>query len=190
MRLRRARGVRPHCGEVLLIGCEGAGKTLLCRQLERHCSSASTAAPLVDARTQPSVGVELVSLLHAGMHFSLREVGGVMQPVWHRYFEGCAAVILVADSSTMAATSSAGVEWYNLLASSLLMNKPLLLLLNKQDIPTAPSRAILQILLRLPQSNAPRRNIATLVGSARTGEGIPPLLEWIRIAMAHPTAPH
>ena len=103
--------VRP-ANEILLLGCESAGKTLLCRQLERLCSAASASALPLDAKTQPSIGVELLDIVYRKHNLSVREVGGAMQPVWQRYFEGCGAVVLVVDSSTAAGVGSGLIEWY------------------------------------------------------------------------------
>lgn len=177
-RIRRSRVSQSK--EVLLLGCEGAGKTLMCHQLERYCSKQPVNP--IDVTTQPTVGVELIDLTHGNFHFSVREVGGVMQPVWNRYFEGCAAVIFMSDSSSMAAMNCACVEWYNLLASSVLRDKPLLLIFNKRDDERALSEQILQLILRIPDTSSINmfgRNVAALSVSARTGEGIPALLKCV-----------
>ena len=90
-----SRSVLPHGGEILLLGCEGAGKTLLCRHLQRMTSRKPPAAAL-DTNTQPSIGVELLDVAHARRVFSLREVGGAMQPVWPRYFDNCRMVVFLS----------------------------------------------------------------------------------------------
>ena len=174
-----------------MLGCEGSGKTLLCRQLERWCSSAAAAtAQAIDSKTVPSVGVELLELLHGNRRFSVREVGGVMQPVWYRYFEGCSAVVFVADSSSAAAASSASIEWYNLLAARALRGTPTLLLLNKRDHPTALPQPTLQLLLRTPECELHMRGlpVAMLSISALTGEGMGSFLEWIGGALSRASA--
>ena len=51
--------------EVLLLGCEGAGKTLLCRHLDLLAGSRSGAA--LQTKTQPSIGVELLDLTHLSL---------------------------------------------------------------------------------------------------------------------------
>ena len=173
-----------------MVGCEGAGKTLLCRQLERCCKpkeKKKAEPPPVNAATQPSIGVELLDLVHRKKAFSVREVGGVMQPVWPRYFEACSAVVFVADASSAAAASAAAIEYYNLLLAPALKKKPLLLLLNKQDDPQVLSEPSLQLLLRLPECEAlhtsSERPLSHLPVSALTGEGVPALLDWIAEAL-------
>ena len=173
-----------------MVGCEGAGKTLLCRQLERCCrpkEKKKAEAPPVNAATQPSVGVELLDLVYRRKAFSVREVGGVMQPVWPRYFEACSAVVFVADASSSAAASAAAIEWYNLLLAPALKKKPLLLLLNKQDDPQVLSEPTLQLVLRIQECEAlhtsSERPLTHLPVSALTGEGFPALLDWIADAL-------
>ena len=180
----------PTSGSVLMVGCEGSGKTLLCRQLERCTKLGDKRAPPppVDAVTQPSVGVEMLDLTHRRKSITVREVGGVMQPVWHRYFDACTAVVLVADCSSTAAAAAAGVEWYNLLVAASLRKKPLMLLLNKQDDPHAVSAQMLHVLLRIPECEAlhssSERRLTHLSASALTGEGIPALLDWMAECVA------
>ena len=176
-------------GELLLVGNEGAGKTLLCRQLDRCCKPLKdkrAQPPPVDAATQPSIGVELLHLVHKKKSFTVREVGGGMQPVWSRYFEGCGAVVFAVDTTSSAAAAAAAIEWYNLLASPPLKKKPMLLLLNKRDDSEALSEAMLQLALRIPECEdaaSGQRNVGHLAVSALTGEGVPPLLDWMTEAL-------
>lgn len=172
-----------HLGEVLLLGNERAGKTLLCRQLENYCTPRDKRTPVqpVNPLTQPSVGVELLHLEHQRKAFSVREVGGAMQPVWPLYFEGCHVVVFVVDTSSTAAVSAAAIEWYNLLSCPALKHKPLLLLLNKSDSPTALSSEMLELALRFKECEAlhsSERHIGHLHVSALTGDGMLPLLDW------------
>ena len=177
---RRRRGaVQPDSGEVLLIGCEGSGKTLLSRHLQKLCSKDPSAT--LDVQTKPSVGVELAHLAHSRRAFTLREVGGVMLPLWPRYFDGCSALVFVADTTDAAASGSAVVEWYNLLADAQLQSKPALLLFNKRDSAQALPDLTLRMLFRLSElvSVGQERAITVLPVSALTGEGLPAVLDWV-----------
>ena len=174
------RDVVPHAGEVLLLGCEGAGKTLLCRHLARVTARRPPAAPL-NAATQPSIGVELLDVGHAKRAFSVREVGGSMQPVWPRYFEGCKLLVFVADTSSARAAGDAVVEWHALLAAEALRDTPALLLLNKRDLAGALPPPTLQALFRTAEFAAahPKRDVGSIELSALSGDGLSELLEWI-----------
>ena len=165
-------------GEVLLLGCEGAGKTLLCRHLDK-LAKGDTNFPVLK-ETQPSIGIEMVTIGHRSKSFTLREVGGSMQPVWHKYFDGCAAVILVADTATGFGASNAAVELAELIRSDALQQKRLLLLLNKQDLEHAIPEESLQLLLRLPmmQACAGTERLKVLPASALTGDGLTQVMDW------------
>ena len=133
-------------GEVVLVGLEHSGKTLLCRALERHCSGAgarargkkaavAAAPPALNAATQPSIGIELLELPHRGRLLPLREAGGTMQPVWERYLSRAAAVVFVADCASSEGACGAVVELCDVLRQ--LPTTRVLLFLNKRDAPTA-----------------------------------------------------
>ena len=175
-----SRSVLPHGGEILLLGCEGAGKTLLCRHLQRMTSRKPPAAAL-DTNTQPSIGVELLDVAHARRVFSLREVGGAMQPVWPRYFDNCRMVVFVADTSSARAAGDAVVEWHGPLAAEALREKPALLLLNQRDRADALPEATVGALFRIPELQAahPSRDIDAMDVSALTGLGLQEMLAWI-----------
>jgi len=169
-------------GEVLLIGCEGAGKTLLCRHLEKIGKGeikGHANVPL-DPSTQPSIGIEMIEVPCRSRKIGIREIGGTMQPVWDRYFDGCSAVMLVADSSTAHAAASAAVELAELLRAPTLTDKRVMLLLNKRDAPGALPEASLRQLLGIPafEAAAGLERLSVMPTSALTGEGLPQLLDW------------
>jgi len=176
----------PSGGEVLLLGCAGAGKTLLCRQLERLCSGAGPEG--CNTSTVPSIGTELLTLHQKRRATTLREVGGAMLPVWPKFYENCHSVAFVADVSD-AAVSGALVEWYNLMGEAQLREKPLMLIFNKIDDKGALSVPARRQLFRLAdcEANAAFTERVTVLSTcARTGEGVQPVLEWMLSARPTP----
>jgi signal recognition particle receptor subunit beta len=164
-------------GEVLLIGCEGAGKTLLCNHLEKITKGKADA--LLQSETQASIGVELIEVPHRSRLIAIREIGGTMQPMWNRYFDVCASIIVVADSSTPHAAVSAAVELAEVLSTPTAMGKRVMLVLNKRDVVGAPPEASVRQLLRLPTLEAATNGrLTVLCASALTGDGLPQLLDW------------
>ena len=102
-----------------------------------------------------------------------------MQPMWNRYFEVCASIIFVADSSTPHAAASAAVELAEVLSTPTSMGKRVMLVLNKRDMVGAPPEASVRQLLRLPTLEAATNGrLTVLCASALTGDGLPQLLDW------------
>tara|TARA_B110001452_G_scaffold260347_1_gene257753 strand:+ start:73 stop:651 length:579 start_codon:yes stop_codon:yes gene_type:complete len=167
-------------GEVLLLGCEQSGKTLLSRHLQ-VLAAASSKAPPLNAKTQPTIGTEIAHLAHKHKAFTLREVGGSMMPVWPRFFEACRAVVFVADSSSEVASGSPVVEWHNLLAAPPLQSKPALLIFNKRDSEHALPDLTLRTQFRMSEldMSGKDRAITVLPVSALTGDGLAAVLDWI-----------
>ena len=52
----------------------------------------------------------------------IREVGGVMVPLWSQYFEDVKRMLYVVDASNLCQISAAGVLLYTLLAEPKLQN--------------------------------------------------------------------
>lgn len=166
-----------------MIGCIGAGKTMLMRQLEAACFGKAAGA-LSGHSPQPTVGTELLELRHPLCSFSLREMGGAMLPLWPRYFEVCRILIFVADTSSCEATSAAVVEWYSALAAGALAGKPMLLVLNQRDREGAIPEEMVRHLFRLTELEAAGRKFAVCWTSAATGCGVDAVLEWCADAAA------
>jgi GTPase SAR1 family protein len=167
----------PHAGKGLVIGCTGAGKTVLMRQLEA-ASFGRAAGALVGRSPQPTVGTELLELKHPLCSFSLREMGGAMLPLWPRYFAACRILIFVADTSSAEATGAAVVEWYNALDAGALAGKPMLLILNQRDREGALSEEMVRHLFRFSELETTGRQFAVRWTSAVTGDGVREVLQW------------
>lgn len=198
MRLRKApangkvaQPEAPSAREILLVGCEGAGKTLLCRQFERQCAApakgkkkrAVAVLPPLNAATQPSIGIELLSLRHRSRLLPMREIGGTMQPVWDKYFGVAAAVLFVADSSAAEGATGALIELLELLQQ--IPDKRFLLFVNKRDDPNALPDATLRRLLAIPELEATAGDgrLSAVFGSALTGTGVSDALDWCADAL-------
>jgi len=165
----------PHGGEVLVIGCIGAGKTMLMRRLET-ASSGHVAKEL--PAPQPTVGTELLELTHRRCVFALREMGGAMMPLWPRYFAVCRSLIFVADTSSDTAVAAAVLEWHNALGDKALFGKPVLLVLNHRDRDTALPEEEVRQLFRLADLEATGRTFTVCWTSAARGTGVDAVLEW------------
>ena len=177
-------------GEVVLVGVESSGKSLLCRHLERltaqvgadgakkkskKAAVAAAPAPL-NTSTQPSIGVELVELAHRECIFDVRECGGTMQPVWPQYLAQAAAVIFVADTSSAEGCGGAVAEVCDVLRQA---PERVLLFLNKRDAANAVPLETTRLLFDLDALEAHNaERLTVLSGSALAGDGLEAVLDW------------
>ncbi|RLN91872.1 hypothetical protein BBJ28_00021604 [Nothophytophthora sp. Chile5] len=147
----------------LVLGLDGAGKTLLLRQLTAQlvreqksvlarlaalasstsgAASSSTGAKTgtkngdvsVDPATQPTVGVEHWPLpLDGGRTCTLCEVGAQLLPMWPAYFESCDFWLFLVDASNPVQLAGAAVELFAVLGVEEMRRKPKLLVVNHID---------------------------------------------------------
>lgn len=187
---KKAVKTRALGGEIVLVGCESSGKTLLCNHIEQRL--AATAAPekkkskknvvgiapeALSSKTQPTIGVILMECVHRECSFSVREAGGAMQPVWAQYLSKANAVIFMVDTSSAEAMSSAVVELYDLVRQC--PETATLVFLNKRDAPSALPEECVRMMLQLEELERIYGEWLKVVsGSALTGEGIEALLDW------------
>lgn len=94
----------------LCLGPTGSGKTLLLKKLQ-NVNSVDKTTPSV-----ATVGTNLFEIrFDDGSQVSVRELGGLMAPLWSNYFSGVKKVIYVVDASNLCQISAAGVLLYTIL---------------------------------------------------------------------------
>jgi len=185
---KKAAKTRSLPGEIVLVGCESAGKTVLCNHLEHKLSSpaipekkskkAVAAAPEpVSGKTQPTIGVVLMDYAHRDCAFSVREAGGSMQPVWSQYLGKAKSVLFVADTASAEGLSGAVAELCDVLQQCPEI--AVLLFLNKRDLPSALPEETVRLMLQLDELERIHAEWLTVVaGSALTGDGLDAVLDW------------
>ncbi|DBB10773.1 TPA: ADP-ribosylation factor-like protein 16 [Trebouxia sp. C0006] len=123
-----SNGSRQESSELLVLGLEGAGKSLLMRQIYNVANSVQKAIP----RTQPTVGVELYKLnlrsKYSRQVTRAREIGGCMRPVWPQYFACANLFLYVISINATGLLATAVIELHNLLIHPDV--KVILLILN------------------------------------------------------------
>ena len=106
----------------------------------------------------------------------MREVGGMMKPLWSTYLTACTALVFCVDLSEEQQLASSCVEFMKLLQSQNVDNKQIYLVFNKYDAPSTLTLAEVQNMFRLNDASSKDR-IRTFVTSAYTGEGTQDLLD-------------
>ena len=128
---------------VVLIGCDGAGKTTLAARL---------ASLHISDTPDSTVGFSPVpKATHAGAQLKLFDLGGGPQirGIWHSYYADVHACIFVVDAAAPERFAEAAALLREAAKHEAIAGKPLLVLANKQDLPQAASAAEIADALRL-----------------------------------------
>mmetsp|Transcript_3780 Transcript_3780/g.7802 ORF Transcript_3780/g.7802 Transcript_3780/m.7802 type:complete len:178 (+) Transcript_3780:310-843(+) len=167
--------------DVLVLGLEGAGKSLLVRRLMSLAKTDNPTVPL-DWDVVATVGVELQTVLSKrGSAITCREVGGAMLPVWTQYLHDCKVLLYVIDVSNPVVLASAAMELFVLLTSATIKDRHILVVLNKTDLPDVLKRTEVEMSLQL--SKMPphiKARLSVLETSVVEGTNTPEVLKWIR----------
>jgi len=164
----------------ICLGPTGSGKTLLLKKLQNINSVDETTSSV------PTVGInifhikdfkenERIEYIH-----TVREVGGVMAPLWSNYFDNIRKVIYVVDTSNLCQISAAGVLLYTILINPKLQNAKVLLVLTKMDVSYRQMRneALLMLQMKRLQGEI-KQNVKIIEASAITGEGRNEIISWL-----------
>jgi signal recognition particle receptor subunit beta len=171
--------------EWLLLGVERSGKTCLSRCLR----AAAGEERGVSLATEPTNGVERDEIVRPNVgndsagtaSVMLTEIGGSMRASWSSYFKNIAGILFVLDVADPSSLSQALFELASLLANPSLGNSAFALLLHKQDLPGALSRAQLQQSLRLDDLIRNSKRKVTIVETSAAKEiGIEQTLQILR----------
>jgi len=164
---RKLRGDQEY--KVVLVGLANAGKTTILYKLQLGTV----------VMAHPTIGSNVEEVKHGNVHLQVWDLGGQesIRPSWSTYFASAQGVVFVVDSSDSNSALLAKMELFNLLLDDNLRGVPVLVLANKQDLPTASE----------PQEVSELMNLTTIRDhewhlqpcSAITGEGLPQGLDWL-----------
>lgn len=121
---------------LIIVGLDGAGKTTL---LEQSKTMFTDTRGLPPDKIVPTVGLNIGRLVMGGIELLIWDLGGqsTLRTIWPQYYSEAHAVIWVLDSTDAERFTDAREELQSVMGSELLTGKPLLLFVNKQDLPTA-----------------------------------------------------
>ncbi|KAF7260702.1 hypothetical protein EG68_01768 [Paragonimus skrjabini miyazakii] len=157
--------------KILILGLDGAGKTTLL-----YWTRLQTAIVTI-----PTIGlnVEEVKLPKTRITFLAWDIGGQdkLRVLWSRFYEGTKGLIFIVDSSDVQRLDLACEQLQSVLSDPIMKDIPVLVLANKQDLPTAISVFDLEKRLKPICSNDDGHNWMIRATVATTGQGVMDALE-------------
>ncbi|KAK2711746.1 E3 ubiquitin-protein ligase TRIM23-like isoform X2 [Artemia franciscana] len=116
---------------VITLGLDGAGKTSILFKLKQD----------EFLSTIPTIGFNVETIEYPSLKLTLWDVGGgaKLRPLWKHYYLHTQAVIFVVDSVDRDRFAEATAELTKIANEKELRNSALLILANKQDLPSAAS---------------------------------------------------
>ena len=171
--------------QVLVLGPESGGKTMLLKRLQSYTSqnmSSSSDIVLGEApSTIATVGVNLVTLQINKKRFCLRELGGAMAPVWSNYFKDSTHCIYVVDMANRGQVAACTILLLDLLTSRQSSNWPILIVLNKLDIPCGMTQMEILSIMRLDDIiNRSSKKISVVATCLHDGRGLSDVVNWLQ----------
>ncbi|XP_023326970.1 ADP-ribosylation factor-like protein 3 [Eurytemora carolleeae] len=154
---------------ILLLGLDNAGKTTILKTLASEDISTIT----------PTQGFNIKSVQTEGFKLNVWDIGGQrkIRPYWRNYFDNTDVLIYVIDSADQKRFEETGQELQELLFEEKLVNVPIMVYANKQDL--VGSATASQIAEGLSLHTIKDRSWQIQACSATTGEGVRDGMEWV-----------
>ena len=134
----------------------------------------------------PTVGFNVEMVDYKGITFTIWDLGGEndtarRRAMWRSYYQNMKSLIFVIDSNDEARFDIAKEELSKILSEDALREVNLLVLANKQDIPTAKTAA--EITDKLGLDTLKDRSWYIQACCATTGDGLFEALDWLGAEM-------
>jgi len=165
---------------LLLLGLDAAGKTTVLYKLKNGSDKA--------IKTIPTIGLNIETLNFQGNIVTAWDVGGRsrVRPLAKHYYKETYGIIFVIDSNDHDRMDHARDELYFAIDDQELQGKPLLVLCNKQDLPSALSPSEIAKKLKLDDKCKGRKWNAVAC-TAKTGEGLCDGFAWMSTTLVEDT---
>jgi len=153
-----------------IVGLPGAGKTTLVRAM----SNEDTDAPIV-----PTIGAQKSSVKIGNVEFNIHDIGGhkSFQVLWESFCSSSNVVLYVVDSSDEEAIAASASQLETLISIESLVNIPILLIANKQDIPGSLTSE--EIMARFRLQDIENHQINMFCISAKMKTNVSNIIQWM-----------
>ena len=166
---------------ILILGAEGGGKSLLVKRIQLLLTSGIDAEFIDIPSTVATVGSNVMKIQVGKVEYELREVGGVMAPIWKNYYKNYNAIIYVIDRANQFQISASCVLLLTLLSSEMTSRKQVLILFNKTDFPCKLALAELKKIYRLKDIiNNAKQAITVVECSCVEKYGFTEIIDWLQ----------
>ncbi|VDL69670.1 unnamed protein product [Nippostrongylus brasiliensis] len=154
---------------VLILGLDNAGKTTITKKFLGEDLSL----------VEPTLGFNIKTVDFHGFTINFWDVGGQksLRSYWRNYFEQTDALIWVVDSGDRERLIACREELKSLLTEERLSGATLLVLANKQDLPSAAKVGDIAKLMELEEIKSHHWRIYSC--SAMTGENLLEAVSWM-----------
>ena len=154
---------------LLMVGLSGSGKISILHKL--RLGEVTTVSP--------TVGFNVHTVTFMNVTITAWDVGGEdkLRPLYRQYYPGAHSLLFVLDASDHARLSKAKDEFTLLLAEPELSKLPILVFVNKSDLPTSLTIPEAVEFLELPALR--RREWFAQSCNTVTGEGLSEGIEWV-----------
>lgn len=167
--------------EILVLGAEGSGKTLLIRRVNETSENKFNIEKSSES-TIPTTGVDLMHVeVNPDVACNMREIGSAMSSRWDAYLPDCFGLIYIVDVSDFGSLPSALVLMHEILSNREVMrDKPILLAFNKTDCANDRAVNLCRNMMHLDSTLRDWPNIQTVSGSCVTGSLSIEVIEWMK----------
>lgn len=164
---------------VIINGLDAAGKTTILYNLKLG----------EVVTTIPTIGFNVEQVICRNVTFTAWDVGGKdkIRPLWRHYFVNSHALIFVIDCNDRDRLEEAREELQRNLREEALQGVPLLVLANKQDLPTSVSASELASFLELPRIRDRKWNVQPCCATQQNSSDLREGLSWLATEL-HPRA--
>ena len=129
----RLNGISDEAIKVVIVGMPNSGKTTILYKL-------SLGEVIV---SQPTVGSNVEEVNHENLRMQVWDLGGQenLRSHWDAYYSNTQAIVFVIDSADDSQLQTSKAEFWSLLVNNDLREAAILILANKQDLPTSKDSA-------------------------------------------------
>ncbi|KAI8622064.1 P-loop containing nucleoside triphosphate hydrolase protein [Chytriomyces sp. MP71] len=156
--------------ELTLVGLQNSGKTTLVNVI----ANGEFTEDMI-----PTVGFNMRKVTKGAVVMKLWDLGGQarFRAMWERYCRGVNAIVFVLDSADHAKIPAARTELHTLLDKPQLVNIPVLVLGNKNDLPGA--LGVEAVIDQMGLKSITNREVSCYSISAKNSVNIDLTLQWL-----------